>query len=299
MRLNLFVSAFIGAASVLAPAEAMAQCTTKSVPLPGAALLAPPEASCAFEIVSLNAAPSQLDYERQCHRDAGLILRDRLLQLQASVGETVRAINRACPAPVSTAQPGSRPSIPLPRRTLLTPPPDVDCKFKDGSDAADGAPSPTPAEAVAAVRMKLDYERQCYRHNEFILLNGLEQLQAAVGETIKAVSGNDRSAASAAKQQPATAMQQPLAKQQPAAKQQSATATQQPLAKQQPAAKQQSAAATQQPLAKQQPAAMGEQTNDRASRTPEAPCAALGTQGRCVGRDPDPRVRSSVSRDSE
>src|SRR5215471_1473326 len=90
MRLNLFVSAFIGAASVLAAAEAMAQCTTKSIPLPDAALLAPPASSCASQIVSPNAAPSQLDYERQCHRDAGVILRDRLLQLQASVGATVK-----------------------------------------------------------------------------------------------------------------------------------------------------------------------------------------------------------------
>jgi len=273
MRLNLLVSAFVGAASVLAAAEAMAQCTTKSIPLPVAALLTPPpESKCAFQIASLNAAPSQLDYERQCHRDAGVILRDRLLQLQASVGEAVKAINRACPAAVSTAGPGSRPSIPLPRRTLLTPPLDVDCTFKDGSDAADSAPRPTPAEAIAAVRVKLDYERQCYRHNEIILRNGLEQLQAAVGETIKAVSGNDRSAASAAKQQP--------------------------VAKQQPAAKQQSAAATQQPLAMQQPAAMEERPNDRASRIQEAPCAAF-SRGRCVGRDPDARVRSMMSHDSE
>src|SRR5215831_10070416 len=120
MRLNLLVSAFIGAASVLAAAEAMAQCTTKSIPLPDAALLTPPPASsCAFQIVSINAAPSQLDHERQCHRDAGVILRDRLLQLQASVGETVKAINRACPTPVGAGRPGATPSIPLPRRTLL------------------------------------------------------------------------------------------------------------------------------------------------------------------------------------
>jgi hypothetical protein len=274
MRLNLFVSAFIGAASVLAAAEAMAQCTTKSIPLPDAALLTPPESSCVFQIVSLNAAPSQLDYERQCHRDAGVILRGRLLRLQASVGETIKAINRACPAAGSTARPAPTPAMPLPRRTLLTPPPEVDCTFKDSSDAADGAPRPTPAEAIAAVRMKLDYERQCYRHNEIILRNGLEQLQAAVGETIKAITGNDRSAASAAKGNPA-------AKQQPAAP------------------KQQSATATQQPLAMQRPAAVEEHTSDRASRTQEAPCAAFSSRGRCIGRDPDPRVRSMMSHDSQ
>ena len=68
-------------------------------------------------------------------------------------------------------------------------------------------------------------------------------------------------------------------------------------AKQQPAAKQQSVAATQQPLATQQPAAMEEQTNARASRTQEAPCAAF-SQGRCIGRDPDPRIRSMMSHDN-
>jgi hypothetical protein len=220
-----------------------------------------------------------------------VILHDRLVKLQASVGETVKAINRVCPAAVSTAQPGSKPSIPLPRRALLTPPPAIDCAFKDSPNAAEGAPSPTPAEAIAAVRMKLDYERQCYRHNELILHTGLEQLQAAVGEMIKAVTANDRSAASVATGKPAD-------KQQPAAKQQSAP-KQQPVAKQQPAPKQQSAAATQQPLAMQQPAAMEEHLIDRPPpRTQESPCAAL-LRGRCVGRDPDARIRAMMSHDSE
>jgi hypothetical protein len=295
MRLNLFVSAFIGAASVLAAAEAMAQCTTKSIPLPNAALLTPPASSCAFQIATLNAAPSQLDFERQCHQDSGVILRDRLLKLQASVGETIKAINRVCPAAVSTAGPGAKPSIPLPRRTLLTPPADVDCVFKDGSDAADSAAKPTPAEAIAAVRMKLDYERQCYRHNEIILLNGLEQLQAAAGETIKAVTANDRSAASAA----SAAKGNTAAKQESSTKQESSAKQPSAAAKQQPAAKQQSAAAKQQPLAMQQPAAMGEPINDRVPRTQEAPCAALTSLGRCVGRDPDARIRSMMSHDTE
>src|SRR5262249_35313294 len=180
MRPNLFVSAFIVAVSVLAAAEAMAQCTTKSIPLPDAALLTPPESGCAFQAASPNVAPSQLDYERQCHQDAGVILRNRLLKLQASVGETVKAINRACPTAVSTAGPGSNPSIPRPRHALLPPPPAVTCTLKESSDAGGGAQRPTPAEAIAAVRMKLDYERQCYRHHEIILRNDLEQLQAAV-----------------------------------------------------------------------------------------------------------------------
>jgi hypothetical protein len=44
---------------------------------------------------------------------------------------------------------------------------------------------------------------------------------------------------------------------------------------------------------------MGEQTNDRASRTQEAPCASLSSRGRCIGRDPDARIRSMMSHDSE
>jgi hypothetical protein len=44
---------------------------------------------------------------------------------------------------------------------------------------------------------------------------------------------------------------------------------------------------------------MKEQTNDRASRTQEAPCAALTSQGRCIGRDPDARVRSMILHDSQ
>jgi hypothetical protein len=40
------------------------------------------------------ARSSKLDYERQCYRHAEMILRDRLLGLQASVGETIKAVNR-------------------------------------------------------------------------------------------------------------------------------------------------------------------------------------------------------------
>jgi len=48
----------------------------------------------------------------------------------------------------------------------------------------------------------------------------------------------------------------------------------------------------------QQPAAMEEHIADRPSRTQEAPCAAL-SRGRCVGRDPDARIRSMMSHDTE
>jgi hypothetical protein len=219
----------------------------------------------------------KLDYERQCYRHARTIVRERLRQLQASVDETVRAVNRTCPA--------ARKPIPLPRRALLTPPPEVDCEFKGSSrEDAGGAPRPGPARARgaaaqddAAVRMKLDYERQCYRHEEMILRDGLRLLQVSMGETIKAINRSERTAA----------------KPQSAAKRQAA-------AKRQLAAKRQ-AAAKRQLAAKRQAAAKRQQPDDRklsVAEEQEAPCAAV-VRGRCIGRDPDPRVRFMLQHDSK
>jgi hypothetical protein len=39
----------------------------------------------------------KLEYERECYRQAEARVRDRLRQLQGSVGETIKAINRAEP----------------------------------------------------------------------------------------------------------------------------------------------------------------------------------------------------------
>jgi hypothetical protein len=277
-----------GAASVLAISEVMAQCSLSSISMPDPTLLtSPPEFSCEFKTATAagQAQPgaprdaaadaaalnAKLEHERQCYRHVRTILHERLRQLQASVSETVKTVNRACPAAVRTTRPGSRPSVPLPRRALLTAVPEVDCTFKHGSDGAGGASN--PAQAAAALRTKLDYERQCYRHNGIILRADLDQLRASVGETILAVAGNERSAARGG----------PTAKQQPAIKQQ-------------PAARQQSAATTEQPLAMGQPAATQQPDGPRPSRAQEAPCAAF-SQGKCIGRDPDPRVRSMISRD--
>jgi hypothetical protein len=178
----------------------------------------------------------------------------------------------------------------LPGRALLNPPADIDCEFKDSSrEDAGGAPQPSPARARgaaaqddAAVRMKLDYERQCYRHDEMILRDSLRLLQVSMGETIKAVNRCERTAAkpqSAAKRQPA-AKRQAAAKRQLAAKRQAA-------AKRQSAAKRRSAAKRQQP-------------DDRklsVAEEQEAPCAAV-VRGRCIGRDPDPHVRFMLQHDS-
>lgn len=263
MRPILFVAATIAAASVLTTAGAMAQCSTTAIPLPKPALLTPPsEFNCEFKTATLNDATGQLqpsapraqtdpgadaaaqnmelDRERQCYRHARMILRDGLLQLQASVDETMKAVKRACPTASTgpATAPGSRTSIPLPSRALLTPPPDFNCEFKGDEAAGATQPSPTRAQADAALRMKLDYERQCYRHNEMILRTGLRQLQVSVGETIKAVDRNE---------QPAARQQRP--------------------------------------------------DDGRLSSVQESPCAGFSL-GRCIGRDPDRRIRFMIRHDA-
>jgi hypothetical protein len=65
-----------------------------SIPLPARTLLvAPEEPDC--ELKDPNADERQkLDYERQCYRHAGIIARERMRLLQASVRRTAQAINR-------------------------------------------------------------------------------------------------------------------------------------------------------------------------------------------------------------
>jgi hypothetical protein len=88
--------------------------------------------------------------------------------------------------------------VPLPDHTLLTPPPEFDCEPKATDlDGAPGQPQPSPTSQTGpstdvALGMKLDYERQCYRHVAIILRDQLLKLQASVGETIQAV-GSSRS----------------------------------------------------------------------------------------------------------
>jgi uncharacterized protein DUF3551 len=169
-----------------------------SIRLPDRALLAPPpEFNCEFNTANLDAgAPQQptlastqagqatdvarikADYERQCYRHAEIISRDRLRRLQASVGETVKAVQRS-------EQSSSK--IPLPAPTLLAAPTEFNCEFKTSADDARAPPTPGPG-ADAAVRTKLDYELQCYRHAAIIWRDRIRQLQTSVGATIKAVN---------------------------------------------------------------------------------------------------------------
>ena len=97
---------------------------------------------------------------------------------------------------------------PLPRAALLAPQNAPDCGeakadnppvARDskrmasslGSEAssADVVPpnADTDRNAELALRIKLEYERECYRQAEIRVRNRLRQLQGAVGETIKAV----------------------------------------------------------------------------------------------------------------
>jgi len=180
--------------------------TNISIPLPDRALLAaPPQFNCEFASANGASAPPQptlastqaspagdaalrqkLDYEHQCYRHAAIISRDRLRNLQASIGETIKAVARSEQAGGNSGIPaGSGLRIPLPAQALLSAPTDFDCEFK--AAATGSTPQPGPASADAALRTKLDYELQCYRHAELIWRTRVQQLQASVAETIKAV----------------------------------------------------------------------------------------------------------------
>jgi hypothetical protein len=76
----------------------------------------------------------------------------------------------------------ARKSIPLPSRALLAPPAAPDCTYR------------APAGSTEDARVKLDYERQCYRHYEMIARQRLMLLQASVERTIRAVRQAEQSA---------------------------------------------------------------------------------------------------------
>jgi BA14K-like protein len=99
----------------------------------------------------------------------------------ASMLAGTAAMGQSSPSPEANA------SIPLPNPTLLAPPPNFDCSFQ-AAKVDGGEPPRAQGDSDAALRRQLDYERQCYRHAEMILRDRLVRLQAAVGETIKAVN---------------------------------------------------------------------------------------------------------------
>jgi hypothetical protein len=107
-------------------------------------------------------------------------------------------------APQRTAK--AKPKIPLPDRALLEIPPEPDCSAAQapkrpgrpqGATATAGLATPAAAEegtagdanADLALRIKLEYERECYRQAEARMRDRLKQLQASTSQTVKAVKG--------------------------------------------------------------------------------------------------------------
>ena len=77
-----------------AATEASSTASKTDIPLPDSNLLVPPpEPNCELGAPDLKAAdPRKLDYERQCYRAAEVFARSRLLLLQNSVDEMIKAI---------------------------------------------------------------------------------------------------------------------------------------------------------------------------------------------------------------
>lgn len=94
--------------------------------------------------------------------------------------------------------PAVRHAFPLPDSALLRSLPDFNCEFKTNSADASVPPQSNPPRdqadgAAGALQVKLDYERQCYRHAAMIAHDRLRNLQASVGETIKLIDVGARS----------------------------------------------------------------------------------------------------------
>jgi SPOR domain/Protein of unknown function (DUF3551) len=210
MRPMLLAAAIVGAASALTSTAAMPQ------QLPWCSLYARGPMSCSFvsyeqcivNVSSLGgscirnphaaAEPAPRD-----HRRAQSVYDQRPAKQaatsQRSSNQRSTKGRSGTPLPPDSGIPAradSKTLVPLPDHTLLTPPPEFDCEPKATDlDGARGQPQPSPASQTGpspdvVLRMKLDYERQCYRHVAIILRDQLLKLQAAVGETIQAVGSS-------------------------------------------------------------------------------------------------------------
>ena len=75
---------------------ATAPVSTIPISLQDSALLEPqPKPDCEFKTAGAGTDEcTKLDYERQCYRHAEIIARDRLQQLQVTVGEAVNSVKR-------------------------------------------------------------------------------------------------------------------------------------------------------------------------------------------------------------
>jgi hypothetical protein len=74
----------------------------------------------------------------------------------------------------------------MPDRALLTAQPEPDCEVKPtASDAAKSAEQSDPKVGLA-LRIKLEYEKECYRKAEVRVRDRLKRLQASTAELIRA-----------------------------------------------------------------------------------------------------------------
>jgi len=96
------------------------------------------------------------------------------------------------PAAASKRQ-AAKKAVPLPSQALLAPQATPDCEGKGqgqqlASTDASAVVAPRPeTNADLALRIKLEYERECYRQAEARVREQLRKLQASTSETIKAV----------------------------------------------------------------------------------------------------------------
>jgi hypothetical protein len=87
----------------------------------------------------------------------------------------------------------SRAKLAQERVALLKRQPPPNCEYRatredSAKRQADSSPPPGDANPDAALRTKLDYERQCYRHAEMIARARLTSLQGAIQNGEKAAS---------------------------------------------------------------------------------------------------------------
>ena len=76
--------------------------------------------------------------------------------------------------------------VPLPESALLAQQPAPRCEYRAAKGDGGEKKADAPAEQ-AATQMKLDYERQCYRHAEMIARARLRKLQESVARTMLAL----------------------------------------------------------------------------------------------------------------
>lgn len=90
--------------------------------------------------------------------------------------------------------------VPRPDRALMEAPKEPDCggasEKKPVAAAGKGAQEASGEDANAdlALRIKLEYERECYRQAEARMRERLKQLQASTTQTIKAVDKSEQAA---------------------------------------------------------------------------------------------------------